>query len=149
MLIKINITITSVKWMSVSLMIFRSNVFRPNVLSAKSPFRKMPVSRMPFLANVSRSNVCLQIVCSPKVQPRSTCLKYIDFLLLPTTSLGGWVNQYLYLYIGEWKCVCRNGYRCGKWTRWPVFKPWTRLLTFHIGPITFRNVCNLLFSFYL
>ena len=51
-----------------------------------------------------------------------------------------WTNE-----LGSW---C-NGYGRRKWTRWHEFKPWTRLITFHIALIPLGKVWIQLFSLQL
>ena len=52
-----------------------------------------------------------------------------------------------------WVCVCVcvrpwcNGYRRRKWTRRQEFKPWTRLIAFHIALIPLGKVWIQLFSY--
>ena len=38
------------------------------------------------------------------------------------------------------KCPWCNGYRCSKWIRQHEFKPWTRLIAFHIALIPLGKV---------
>ena len=48
-----------------------------------------------------------------------------------------------------WRCLWCNGYRRLKWTWQAEFKPWTRLLEFHILLIFLQKVWIQLFSFQL
>ena len=47
------------------------------------------------------------------------------------------------------RCLWCNCYRRWKWTRRHEFKSWTRLIAFHIAPITLGKVWILLFSLQL
>ena len=64
-----------------------------------------------------------------------------------THSVNGLVYIYIYIYIG--RCLWCNGYCRRKWTRWHVFKTWTRLIAFHIELIPLGMVLIQLFSLQL
>ena len=55
----------------------------------------------------------------------------------------------LLLLFFMWRCPWFNGYRRRKWTRRHEFKPWTRLIAFHMALILLRKVRMQLFSLLL
>ena len=58
---------------------------------------------------------------------------------------------FVYVYLCGYTTWCPwcNGYRHRKWTRWPEFKSWTRLIAFHIALIPLGKVWIQLFSLQL
>ena len=49
-------------------------------------------------------------------------------------------------YFDIWRCLWCNGYCRRKWTQWHEFKPWMRLIAFHISLIPLGKVWTQLFS---
>ena len=77
---------------------------------------------------------------------RTLTRKWEVHIFLKKSSL---VFYYCVIMYTRRRCPWCNGYRRRKWTRRHEFKPWTRLIAFHIALIPLGKVWILLFSLQL